>query len=925
MLQIQKISKKYITGDLVQTALNEVSLNLRDSEFVAILGPSGSGKTTLLNIIGGLDRYDSGDLIINGISTKKYKDRDWDSYRNHTIGFVFQSYNLIPHQTVLSNVELALTISGISKAERKKRAIEALEKVGLGKQLHKKPNQMSGGQMQRVAIARALVNDPEILLADEPTGALDSETSIQVMDLLKEVAKDRLVVMVTHNPELAEEYANRIVKVKDGHIISDSNPYEIDIKNMAPPKHENMGKASMSLLTALSLSFNNLKTKKGRTLLTAFAGSIGIIGIALILSLINGVNTYIDNIQKDTMTSYPISIEAETIDISSIMSSGGPTPGKPSDVNHDLNAIYSNGSGIEMASTMTSSFTENNLTEFKKYLDNPDSEINQYVGENGIIYSYDTKFGVYTKDSEGTFVNTDGSTLTDKNSSSITMTGISAMSSMPISKISGFSSSSNNFKELLPGKDGASVSDAIKDSYDLLYGDWPTAYDEVILTLDQNNEISATTLYQLGILPSAEYKELMTKIENGEEIKLESKSWKYEDICNQEFYMIPDCDTYISNGNGTFTSIKDNVNEMEKLLDNAIKLKITGVVRPKEDAKNASITSAIGYTKALTDYIIEYTDNSEVVKAQKESSTINVLNGMEFSPSSDDEKIADAKKYLEGLGVSDKANLFKTMMYSMQSTSNVEDEGISTSMQAGTPDISTMSEEQLAAMLDEYLKSPDDDTLLKIYDAYISTGSYDDNMTTFGVVSLDAPSSISIYTDSFENKEAISDCIEDYNSTANEEDQISYTDYIGILLSSITTIIDVISYVLIAFVAVSLIVSSIMIGIITFISVMERTKEIGILRAIGASKHNISQVFNAETFIIGLCSGLLGVGISALLLIPINSIIHSVLNLDTINASLPLSSAIGLIILSMILTIIGGFVPAKKAAKKDPVTALRTE
>lgn len=925
MLQIQKISKKYITGDLVQTALNEVSLNLRDSEFVAILGPSGSGKTTLLNIIGGLDRYDSGNLIINGISTKKYKDRDWDSYRNHTIGFVFQSYNLIPHQTVPSNVELALTISGISKAERKKRAIEALEKVGLGKQLHKKPNQMSGGQMQRVAIARALVNDPEILLADEPTGALDSETSIQVMDLLKEVAKDRLVVMVTHNPELAEEYANRIVKVKDGHIISDSNPYEIDIKNMAPPKHENMGKASMSLLTALSLSFNNLKTKKGRTLLTAFAGSIGIIGIALILSLSNGVNTYIDNIQKDTMTSYPISIEAETIDISSIMSSGGPTPGKPSDVNHDLNAIYSNGSGIEMASTMTSSFTKNNLTEFKKYLDNPDSEINQYVGENGIIYSYDTKFGVYTKDSEGTFVNTDGSTLTDKNSSSTTMTGISAMSSMPISKISGFSSSSNNFKELLTGKDGASVSDAIKDSYDLLYGDWPTAYDEVILTLDQNNEISATTLYQLGILPSAEYKELMTKIENGEEIKLESKSWKYEDICNQEFYMIPDCDTYISNGNGTFTSIKDNVNEMEKLLDNAIKLKITGVVRPKEDAKNASITSAIGYTKALTDYIIEYTDNSEVVKAQKESSTINVLNGMEFSPSSDDEKIADAKKYLEGLGVSDKANLFKTMMYSMQSTSNVEDEGISTSMQAGTPDISTMSEEQLAAMLDEYLKSPDDDTLLKIYDAYISTGSYDDNMTTFGVVSLDAPSSISIYTDSFENKEAISDCIEDYNSTANEEDQISYTDYIGILLSSITTIIDVISYVLIAFVAVSLIVSSIMIGIITFISVMERTKEIGILRAIGASKHNISQVFNAETFIIGLCSGLLGVGISTLLLIPINSIIHSVLNLDTINASLPLSSAIGLIILSMILTIIGGFVPAKKAAKKDPVTALRTE
>ena len=926
MLQIQKIYKKYVTGDLEQTALNGVSLNLRDNEFVAILGPSGSGKTTLLNVIGGLDRYDSGDLIINGISTKKYKDRDWDSYRNHTIGFVFQSYNLIPHQTVLSNVELALTISGISKSERRKRAIEALEKVGLGKQLHKKPNQMSGGQMQRVAIARALVNDPEILLADEPTGALDSETSIQVMDLLKEVAKDRLVVMVTHNPELAEQYANRIVRVKDGNIVDDSNPYEVDTKNMAPPKHANMGKASMSLLTSLSLSFNNLKTKKGRTLLTSFAGSIGIIGIALILSLSNGVNTYIDNIQKETMTSYPISIEAETIDLSSIMSSGGPAAGQITHSNHDLDAIYSNGSSLEMASTMTSSFTENNLTAFKKYLDNPDSEINKYVGENGIIYSYDTKFGVYTKDPDGTFVNTDGSTLTDKNSSISTMMGMSNMSPMSnMSGLPGMTSSSSNFSELLPGKDGESVSEDVKESYDLLYGSWPTDYDEVILALDANNEISSTTLYQLGILPSSEYKELIKKIENGEEIKLESKSWNYEDICNKEFYMIPECDTYIANGDGTFKSIKEDTAEMEKLMNNAIKLKITGVVRPQEDAKNASISTALGYKRALTNYIIQYTDDSEVVKAQKENPTINVLNGMEFSPASDEEKIADTKKYLRSLGVSDKASLFKTLMYSMQSTSNGMLDMNNPSMQAGTPDISTMSEEQLAAMLDEYLKSPDNDTLLKIYDAYISTGSYDDNMTTFGVVSLDAPSSINIYTDSFENKESISDCIEDYNSTASEEDQISYTDYIGILLSSVTTIINVISYVLIAFVAVSLIVSSIMIGIITFISVMERTKEIGILRAIGASKHNISQVFNAETFIIGLCSGVLGVGISLLLLIPINSIIHSLLGMDTVNASLPIPSAIILIILSLILTIIGGFIPSKKAAKKDPVTALRTE
>ena len=924
MLQIQKIYKKYVTGDLEQTALDGVSLNLRDNEFVAILGPSGSGKTTLLNVIGGLDRYDSGDLIINGISTKKYKDRDWDSYRNHTIGFVFQSYNLIPHQTVLSNVELALTISGISKSERKKRATEALEKVGLGRHLHKKPNQMSGGQMQRVAIARALVNDPEILLADEPTGALDSETSIQVMDLLKEVAKDRLVVMVTHNPELAEEYANRIVKVKDGHIVDDSNPYEIDTQNMAPPKHKNMGKASMSLLTSLSLSFNNLKTKKGRTLLTSFAGSIGIIGIALILSLSNGVNTYIDNIQKETMTSYPISIESETIDLSSIMSSGGHPTGQINDANHDLDGIYSNGSSLEMASTMTSSFTENNLTSFKKYLDNPDSEINKYVGENGIIYSYNTKFNVYTKDPNGTIVNTDGSTLTDKDSSMSTMMGMSPMSNM--SGFPGMTSNSNNFSELLPDKNGESVSEVLKESYELIYGSWPTAYDEIIFVLDSNNEISSNTLYQLGILPSSEYKEIMKKIENGEEIKLESKNWSYEDISNKEFYIIPESDTYIANGDGTFKSIKEDTVEMEKLINNAVKLKIKGVVRPEDNDKNNLISTTLGHTRALTNYIIQYTDNSEVVKAQRENPTINVLNGMEFAPSNDDAKIADTKKYLENLGVSDKANFFKTIMYSANTTGtdgtqNLENQ----SVQSGMLDISNMSEEQLASMLDEYLTSPSNDVLLKIYDTYISTGTYDDNMTTLGVVSLDAPASINIYTDSFENKEAISDCIEDYNSTVNEEDKISYTDYIGLLLSSVTTIINVISYVLIAFVAVSLIVSSIMIGIITFISVMERTKEIGILRAIGASKQNISQVFNAETFIIGLCSGLLGVGISLLLLIPINAIIHSVLGSDTVNASLPISGAIILIILSMILTIIGGFLPSKKAAKKDPVTALRTE
>lgn len=532
MLQIEKIHKKYITGDLVQTALNDVSLNLRDNELVAILGPSGSGKTTLLNIIGGLDHYDSGDLIINGISTKRYTDRDWDSYRNHTIGFVFQSYNLIPHQTVLSNVELALTISGVSKSERKKRAIEALEKVGLGNQLHKKPNQMSGGQMQRVAIARALINDPDILLADEPTGALDSETSVQVMELLKEVAKDRLVVMVTHNPELAEEYATRIVKVRDGKIIDDSNPYQVDASQLGQARHENMGKSSMSFSTSLSLSFNNLKSKKGRTLLTAFAGSIGIIGIALILSISNGVNTYISDIQKSTMSSYPISIQSQSIDLSSIMSSGQENMKKlkSGEVDHDLDAVYSNGTELEMASKMTTSITENNLTEFKKYLDDTENEIHQYIGENGIVYSYDTKFDVYTYDSEDTLVNTDGSTLEGSQSSaSVSSPMMAAMSS----------SSSNHFEELLPGTEDELISSTITDSYDVLYGSWPSKYNELVIVLNHNNEISATTLYKLGLLPSSEYNELISKIEDGETVTLDTQKLSYEDIIAQTFLYDP--------------------------------------------------------------------------------------------------------------------------------------------------------------------------------------------------------------------------------------------------------------------------------------------------------------------------------------------------------------------------------------------------
>lgn len=912
MLQIQNICKKYVTGDLVQTALDNVSLNLRDNEFVAILGPSGSGKTTMLNIIGGLDRYDSGDLIINGISTKKYKDRDWDSYRNHTIGFVFQSYNLIPHQSVLSNVELALTISGISRSERRRRAKEALEKVGLGNQLHKRPNQMSGGQMQRVAIARALVNNPDILLADEPTGALDSETSVQVMELLKEVAKDRLVVMVTHNPELANEYATRIVRVKDGHIVDDTAPYEIEQK-LEEPQHKNMGKASMSILTALSLSFNNLRTKKGRTFLTAFAGSIGIIGIALILSFSNGVNTYITDIQKSTMTSYPISIEAQTIDLTSIMQKGQSSM-KDSDVTHELDGVYSNGTDIEMASSITTSFTKNNLTEFKKYLDNPDSEIRKHIRENGIVYSYNTKFDVFTYDSEGAFVNTDGSTLKSSSQTSATNMMADMSNDNGMTMMTGSTGKTNNFTELLPGSDSASVSQAVTDAYDVLYGNWPSSYDEAVLVMNKNNEISSAVLYQLGILPTSEYKEIMKRIDAGEEVTMDTEKISYEDICNKEYYLLPASDMYVKDDNGNYKSIvSDNASLKDKAAD-GIKLKISGIVRQNDDNDNALINKAVGYTKALTDYLMDYADKSEVVKAQRENKDINITNGMAFSPADDAAKIADARTYLTNLGVSDKASMFKNMMQMVYA----DNQQMYTQLMA-------MGEAQQAAMLDSYLENPDDSTLLSIYNSYISTGNYDDNMESFGVISEDAPSAINIYVDSFEAKDAVSDCIKKYNEGASEDDKISYTDYVGLLMNSVTTIINVITYVLIAFVAVSLIVSSIMIGIITYISVLERTKEIGILRAIGASKRNISQVFNAETFIIGFCSGIIGIAITLLLLIPCNSIIHAVTDSTAVNAALPPVSAVVLIILSMVLTFIGGLIPAKNAAKKDPVTALRTE
>ena len=908
MLQIKNITKTYDTGALQQKALDDVSFNLRDNEFVSVLGHSGSGKTTLLNIIGGLDRYDNGDIIINGISTKNYSDRDWDSYRNHSVGFVFQSYNLIPHQSVLSNVELALTISGISSNERKDRAAKALEEVGLKEHLHKRPNQLSGGQMQRVAIARALVNEPDILLADEPTGALDSDTSVQIMELLKKVAKDRLVVMVTHNPELAHNYSNRIIELQDGEIISDSHPLDIEDEAAIEAEHKNMGKASMSFLTALSLSFNNLKSKKGRTFLTAFAGSIGIIGIALILSLSTGVNDYIDDIQQDTMTAYPITIEEQSIDLDSLVEirdeniASYASP-EETDLDHDLDSIYSNTTTLEMLSSTSSTFRENNLTSFKKYLDDSSNEISPYIGKNGIVYSYDVNFDLFTYDEEETFINTDGSTFSKEDTQDIP----------DFQMESPFMPSESNISELIPGVEGNLISPVITDNYEVLYGEWPKEYNEIILTADQNNEIDTSVLYELGILPAEEYEDILDQIDKGEDVEVESQNISYEKLADQTFYLLPASDYYVEDENGNFESMADDETMVEKLVEEkGIEIKVAGIVKPIEEATTTAISTPVAYTNDLTKYLIDYAKDSEIVQLQEESPDINVLNGLHFETDSDEEKIEDAREYLANLTISEKADFVRSMQ---------EDETNSNQMPGTMPG---MSEEQLAASFDGLVETLDSETMLSIYENSISPGSYDENMKDFGVVSLDAPSSISIYADNFEDKEAISAGIDDYNASVNEEEKITYADFAGLIMSSVTEIINVITYVLIAFVSVSLVVSSIMIGIITYISVLERTKEIGILRAIGASKGNISTVFNAETIIIGLFSGLLGVGLTYLSHIPLNNLLENLLG-EGVQASLSISSSFVLVVLSVVLSFIAGLIPSRQAAKKDPVDALRSE
>ncbi|MBQ4382832.1 MAG: ABC transporter ATP-binding protein/permease [Oscillospiraceae bacterium] len=973
MLKLVNITKDYPSGESVVHALKGVSLEFRKSEFVAVLGHSGCGKTTLLNIIGGLDRYTQGDLIINGRSTKNYKDRDWDTYRNHSIGFVFQSYNLIPHQSVLQNVELALTIGGVSMAQRRKRAEEALIKVGLGDQMKKRPNQLSGGQMQRVAIARALVNDPEILLADEPTGALDTETSIQVMELLKEVSRDRLVVMVTHNPELAEQYATRIVHLKDGLVTDDSAPFGGE-EEAAPEAKQ--GKAGMSFLTSLALSANNLRTKKGRTILTAFAGSIGIIGIALILSLSNGVNRYIADIQKETMTSYPISITSTTYDLSGLMGQAREAresfrsgSGRQEETFDGVRASYRN---LEASEVITTSIKQNNLSEFKKYLDNPSSEIRQYLGENGVVYTYDISFSVYTKDRDGAVLDTNSSAsqLVD-GSNRRTMNYFSLMSR------SSAATGADNFSQLMAGSDGAPVSRVVTDSYDVLKGRWPEKYDEAVIVLSRNNTMSAETLYQLGYMTADQYKAAAQAITDGGEA--EPLTLSYEELMDHYFSLVPACDLYTKGEDGLFTRSGDSDMELESLAEKGLQLKIVGVIRPGEGADNANISTNVAYTAALTDWVIAHTDQSEIVRAQEADPGVNVLSGMAFEAATKEEKLEDAKKYISGMGISEKASLYTMIMYSRSSRTQGAgtpseggtqpgteapaepeepaetqpgtgasssaggnggtqpgagegtgtqpgSEASSTGGQTQQPGASMSGEAGMAAMLDRWLEgSPDEEILLSVYDTYLGGATLDENLRDFGKVSYEKPSSISIYIDTFEDKNSVSECIERYNENVEEDKRITYTDYVALLTSSITNIVDVISYVLIAFVAVSLVVSSIMIGIITHISVLERTKEIGILRALGASKRNISQVFNAETFIIGFISGLIGVTVSMLLTIPINAIIKQLADTDMVKAALPWDNALVLILISMVITIIGGLIPARSAARKDPVVALRTE
>ena len=895
MLELNDIKKDYVSGSTTVSALKGINLRFRDCEFVSILGQSGCGKTTMLNIIGGLDKYTSGDLKINGVSTKNYKDRDWDFYRNNSIGFVFQSYNLIPHQTVLSNVELALTLSGVSKAERKKRAIEALEKVGLGEQIHKKPNQMSGGQMQRVAIARALVNNPDILLADEPTGALDTETSIQIMELLKEISKDRLIIMVTHNPELAKNYSTRIVRLLDGVITDDSDPYsledmEADIRakeaakvKTSEKKIKKSGKkqkTSMSFFTALSLSFNNLMTKKTRTILTAFAGSIGIIGIAMILSISNGIQLYIDRVQRDTLSSYPITLQAEAIDISSMVSSM--TGNSDSEEHEDKSKIYSNDIMGDMINTMVKEVKSNNLSEFKKYIENGSSDIKSYVSD--IQYSYDVPLNIYMKDTSNGVEQLNPSTMFD----SIYGEGATSTSSAMSSGMGmGMFSNSSVWNQVLGNQQ------VLDEQYDVLAGHWPENYNEVVLVVDKNNEVDDYTLYSLGLKDPEEVRTLFKKMMVGESYETKKDiSYTFDEILDTEFKLVMPTDMYKYNDvTSTWDDYSKDDKYMTNVVNNGTDIKVCGIIRPNDDAVSTSISSGIGYTAKLTEYIIEEVKNSEIAKAQLADTSVDVFTGVPFDNDRNTEiTMDDVNAYMATLSPEESAQ-----------------------MQAMT---SGMSDDQILQLFSASLKARTTDATL------------DSNKSKLGITDLDTPSQIDIYATDFDSKEKVQNIIKDYNKLqqddGKEENVINYTDYVGIMMSSVSTIINAISYVLIAFVAISLIVSSIMIGIITYISVLERTKEIGVLRSIGASKKDVSRIFNAETLIEGFVSGALGIVVTLLLCIPANALIKHLTDISNV-AQLPVAGGVILIIISMFLTFIAGLIPAKLAAKKDPVVALRSE
>ena len=852
MLRLEKITKEYITGDSKVEALKGISLQFRKSEFVSILGQSGCGKTTLLNIIGGLDKYTTGDLVINGRSTKEFKDRDWDSYRNHSVGFVFQSYNLIPHQNILSNVELALTLSGVSKKERRKRAVEALKQVGLGDQLNKKPNQLSGGQMQRVAIARALVNDPEIILADEPTGALDTKTSVQIMEILKKISKDRLIIMVTHNPDLAEKYSSRIIKILDGKITDDSNPYSVEEEEKEDRTSKANSKVSMNFLTALSLSLNNLMTKKGRTILTSFAGSIGIIGIALILSLSSGMQAYINRVEEDTLSSYPITVQEENIDMASMMTS---LMGETEETEHEEGKVYSKNIVNDMLSTISTKIQSNNLEEFKKYLDDENSPIKDYI--NAVQYSYNLDLNIYKED--------DDKVVQVNPSQIFAKLGMEGMSNMMLAE-------TDVWQELLDNDE------LLQSQYDVIAGKWPENYNEVVLIVDENNEIYDYTLYALGILDQDELEEKYQKILDGEEVEDEDvKSYTYDDLLNTKFKVLLNTDYFEKDGD-IWIDNTENDDYIKEKLEDAEEISIAGIIRPKEGTVATAMSATVGYTKELKEHVINEVNNSEIVKEQKENPDINVFTGTEFPE--------DPNASFDFTSLTDEQRMY----------------------------MASLSEEELANLMQQYTEN--------------ASATYEGNLEKMGVVDLDSPSSISIYPKDFETKEQIATEIENYNQKqrddGKEENVITYTDIVGTMMDSVSTIIDAISYILIAFVAISLVVSSIMIGIITYISVLERTKEIGILRSIGASKKDISRVFNAETFIIGLCAGLLGIGVTLLLNIPINMIIKAVTDISGI-AKLPTAGAIILVVISMVLTIIAGLIPARMASKKDPVEALRTE